>query len=171
MPDHELSARDIYRNDRLSFHAPRQGHIEVDHPVPNVNNPAELFRHVSAEKAAFYRRIMDVFAAAKRQYRLQLRPDEVLAEAQWPDAPPRIEELNAALSQLADWGNLQSQPDTARVSTLSDFYRAKFLYRLSLGGEAVEAALAVFFRPCSTVPSCRPSRSKTSPAGCWRCKT
>ncbi len=26
---------------------------------------ADLFRHVSAEKAAFYRAIMDVFAAAK----------------------------------------------------------------------------------------------------------
>ena len=37
-----------------------------------VSESAELFRHVSAEKAAFYRCIMDVFAAAKRQYRLQL---------------------------------------------------------------------------------------------------
>lgn len=89
---------------------------------------------------------MDVFAAAKRQYRLQLRPDEVLAEAQWPSGPPRIEEVNAVLTQLAEWGNLQSQPDTARVSTLNDFYRARFLYRLSQGGEAVEAALAVFFQ-------------------------
>ena len=115
-------------------------------PKPTSNDPIELFRHVSAEKAVFYRRIMDVFAAAKRQYRLQSRPDEVLAEVQWPDAPPRIEEVNAALTQLAAWGNLQSQPDTARVSTVSDFYRAKFLYRLSLGGEAVEAALAVFFQ-------------------------
>ncbi|MEO8937774.1 MAG: TIGR02677 family protein [Burkholderiaceae bacterium] len=111
-----------------------------------VNDPAELFRHVSADKVVFYRGIMDVFAAAKRQYRLQLRPDEVLAEAQWPAGPPRIEEVNAALSQLAEWGNLQSQPDTARVSTLNDFYRARFLYRLSQGGEAVEAALAVFFQ-------------------------
>ena len=115
-------------------------------PESIANDPTELFRHVSAEKAGFYRRIMDVFAAAKRQYRLQLRPDEVLAEVQWPESPPRIEEVNAALTQLADWGNLQSQPDTARVSTLSDFYRARFLYRLSLGGEAVEAALAVFFQ-------------------------
>ena len=110
-----------------------------------TNSPAELFKHVSAEKAEFYRRIMDVFAAATRQYRLQLRPDEVLAEAQWPEGPPRTEEVNAALAQLADWGNLQSQPDTARVSNLNDFYRARFLYRLSLGGEAVEAALTVFF--------------------------
>lgn len=106
----------------------------------------ELFRHLSAEKAVFYRCIMDVFSAAKRQYRLQLRPDEVLAEASWPEKPPRIEDVNAALTQLSQWGNLESQPDTARVSTLSDFYRARFLYRLSHGGEAVEAALIVFFQ-------------------------
>jgi len=105
---------------------------------------ADLFRHVSAEKAAFYRCIMDVFAAAKRQYRLQLRPDEVLAEASWPNGRPAVEEVNAALAQLGAWGNLESQPDTARVSSLSDFYRARFLYRLSQAGEAVEAALAAF---------------------------
>jgi uncharacterized protein (TIGR02677 family) len=112
--------------------------------MPTLSDSADLFRHVSAEKAAFYRCIMDVFAAAKRQYRLHLRPDEVLSEARWPDAPPRIEDINVALAQLAAWGNLESQPDTARVSSLSDFYRARFLYRLSQGGEAVESALLVF---------------------------
>ncbi len=107
---------------------------------------SELFRHLSADKVSFYRCILDVFAAAKRQYRLQLRPDEVLAEADWPTARPRIEEVNAALVQLAEWGNLESQPDTARVSSLADFYRARFLYRLSHGGEAVETALGVFLQ-------------------------
>nr|WP_255358136.1 TIGR02679 family protein [Pseudorhodoferax sp. Leaf267] len=105
-----------------------------------------MFRHVSVEKAALYRAVMDVFAAAKRQFRLHLRPDEVLAEGQWPTPAPRIEEIQAALSQLSEWGNLQSQPDTARVASLGDFYRARFLYRLSQGGEAVEAALATFAR-------------------------
>ena len=104
----------------------------------------ELFRHVSADKSALYRCILDVFAAAKRQYRLQLRPDEVLAEAHWPGPPPAIDEINLLLAQLAAWGNLESQPDTARVSNISDFYRARFLYRLSRNGEAVEAGLAVF---------------------------
>lgn len=110
------------------------------------NDTADLFRHVSVDKAAFYRCIMDVFAAAKRQYRLQLRPDEVLAEARWPKARPLIEYVNTSLSHLAEWGNLESHPDTARVSSLSDFYRARFLYRLSQGGEAVESALAVFMQ-------------------------
>jgi uncharacterized protein (TIGR02677 family) len=113
-------------------------------PMQDVESSAELFRHVSAEKAAFYRCVMDVFAAAKRQYRLQLRPDEVLAEARWPGAPPRIEDVNAALVQLTGWGNLESRPDTTRVASLSDFYRARFLYYLSQGGEAVESALTLF---------------------------
>jgi len=107
---------------------------------------ADLFRHVSADKAAFYRCVMETFASAKRQFRLHLRPDEVLAEGDWATPPPRIEEVQAALASLTEWGNLESQPDTARVASLSDFYRARFLYRLSQGGEAVETALAAFAR-------------------------
>jgi uncharacterized protein (TIGR02677 family) len=104
----------------------------------------DLFRHVSAEKSALYRSIMDAFATAKRQFRLHLRPDEVLIEADWRGPPPKGEEVQQALAQLTEWGNLQSQPDTARVASISDFYRARFLYRLSEGGEAVESALAIF---------------------------
>ena len=103
-------------------------------------------RHVSAEKSALYRGVMDAFAAAKRQFRLHLRPDEVLAEAAWSGPPPKIEEVQTALAQLTEWGNLESQPDTARVASISDFYRARFLYRLSEGGEAVETALGAFVR-------------------------
>jgi uncharacterized protein (TIGR02677 family) len=106
--------------------------------------PGELFHHLSAEKSAVYRAILDTFAAANREYRLQLRPDEVLVETKWPCGTPPIEEVQAALNKLADWGNLESQPDTARVTTLTDYYRLRFLYRLSKGGEAVESALEVF---------------------------
>jgi uncharacterized protein (TIGR02677 family) len=106
--------------------------------------PGELFHHISAEKSAVYRAILDAFAAAKREYRLQLRPDEILIETKWPNVTPPIEEIQAALNQLTAWGNLQSQPDTARVATLNDYYRLRFLYRLSKGGEAVESALEMF---------------------------
>jgi uncharacterized protein (TIGR02677 family) len=106
--------------------------------------PRELFRHISAEKSVLYRTIMDTFGAAKRQFRLQLRPDEVLVEAQWTGVPPAIEEIQAALAQLTEWGNLESQPDNSRVAAINDFYRLRLLYRLSQGGEAVESALAVF---------------------------
>lgn len=119
-------------------------------PIREKDPQGELFRHVSAEKAAFYRRVMDCFAAAKRQFRLHLRPDEVLAEGRWDSltnpTPPSLEEVQQALSQLTEWGNLESQPDTARVTNITDYYRAHFLYRLSQGGEAVEAALTTFSR-------------------------
>lgn len=105
---------------------------------------ASLFSHVTAEKAAIYRAIMEVFAAAKRQFRLHLRPDEVLPEAHWQAERPGIEEVQQALGQLVEWGNLQAQPDTARVASIEDFYRKRLLYRLTSGGEAVEAGLRVF---------------------------
>jgi uncharacterized protein (TIGR02677 family) len=114
-----------------------------------AESAGDLFRHVSAEKAAQYRAIMDTFAAAKRQFRLQLRPDEVQREAAWPGSIPPLEEIQLALAQLTGWGNLEAQPDTARVSSIEDFYRARYLYRLSLGGEAVESALAAFARTLS----------------------
>lgn len=111
-----------------------------------MRNPADslLFQHVTAEKAALYRTLLDVFARAKRQYRLQLRPDEVVAEARWRGPSPAIEDVNSALQQLVAWGNLEAQHDTQRVSTIEDFNRARYLYRLSHGGEATEAALATF---------------------------
>ena len=104
----------------------------------------DLFRHVTAEKAALYRAIMETFATAKRQFRLHLRPDELLAETRWPTDMPSLEDVQQALSQLTDWGNLQAQPDTARVATIEDFYRKRLLYRLTSGGEAVETGLAAF---------------------------
>jgi hypothetical protein len=74
--------------DRLTD-GPSAGHA----PQSRISRPLrpesrELFRHVSAERSSYYRSILDVFALAKRQYRLQLRPDEVLAEATWPGTAP-----------------------------------------------------------------------------------
>lgn len=109
-----------------------------------------LFRHVSAEKALLYRAVMDAFAAAKREFVPYLRPDEVLTHIARSDeshigaALPTLDDVQAALAQLADWGNVDSQPDTARVASIEDFYRARYLYRLTEGGEAVETALAAF---------------------------
>ncbi|WP_175693197.1 TIGR02677 family protein [Burkholderia ambifaria] len=105
---------------------------------------ALLFRHVSADRGVLYRQILDVFASARRQFRLQLRPDDVLAEGAWNSHPPSPEDLNQALSQLTSWGNLETQADMSRASSLSMFYRARLLYRLSKGGESVEASLDVF---------------------------
>lgn len=115
----------------------------MTNPALHPSTPL-LFSHVIAENSPHYRAILDVFATAKRQFRLHLRPDDVLAEARWPDAPPSLDTVHHALSQLVEWGNLQAQPDTARVSTIEDFYRKRLLYRMTIGGEAVEAGLQAF---------------------------
>lgn len=113
--------------------------------VPPADRSADLFRHVSAERAAAYRAVLEVFAAAKRKFRLHLRADEVRAQALWPDGVrPTPEDVQRLLAQLVEWGNLRAQADTARVTTVEDFYRAQFLYQLSREGEAVEAGLAAY---------------------------
>jgi hypothetical protein len=74
---------------------------------------AERFRHVSAEKAPLYRSVMACFAAAKRQFRLHLRPDEVLAEGRWElpaGQAPRLEEIQLALAKLTEWGSPWRRP-------------------------------------------------------------
>ena len=87
---------------------------------------------------------MDAFAAAKRQFRLHLRPDEVLAEARGPRVRPGSRKCRRR-SRSSPNGAIYDRSRTRRASrSISDFYRARFLYRLSQGGEAVEAAAGVF---------------------------
>jgi putative hemolysin len=72
--------------------------ISVASAHPGVH--ARRAMQVTYFAMSVYRAIFAVFARAKRQHRLQLRPDEVLAEARWPGAPPNLEKANAALVQL-----------------------------------------------------------------------
>jgi len=104
--------------------------------------PTAAFNHVTAEKEALYRRIMRVFAEAKAHFVVHLRPDDVRERAGLE--PGAGAEVQAALAQLAQWGNLLERPDHGRVTTVEDFYRARFLYQLSREGEAAQAALALF---------------------------
>ena len=101
------------------------------------------FRHLAAPEAAAYRAVLRTFAAAKDSFVLQLRPDEVHAQAD-PALRPSRTALDGVLTQMATWGNLLVTGDTSEVATLEDFYRARFLYQLSRHGEAAEEALAVF---------------------------
>lgn len=112
---------------------------------PLTDHAADLFRHVSAERVAAYRAVLAVFASARRRFRLHLRADEVRTDAHWPGGDrPALEDVQRLLAQLVEWGNLRAQADTARVTTVEDFYRAQFLYQLSREGEAVETGLAAY---------------------------
>jgi len=116
------------------------------------------FAHLSAPNAGLYRRVMLAFLAAKRRFVVHLRAEDVhaelasdhagaLAQAQIrADAcgPIEQETLVDALAQLVEWGNLRSDPDTSRVTSVEDFHRARLLYQLTHAGEAAERSLIVF---------------------------
>lgn len=115
-------------------------------PSPALPRRLSVFAYVQAEKAPLYRSILRVFSDAKEHFRLHLRPEEIRdALVSMPfDEPPPMEEVQAALAQLCEWGNLEDHPDTSDVSTVEDFYRPRRLYQLSPEGEAAERALAVY---------------------------
>ena len=60
------------------------------------------------------------------------------------NAAIEISELDLRLQQLVNWGNLIATRDSSEVSSIEDFYRARFLYQLSAEGEAAEAALQFY---------------------------
>jgi uncharacterized protein (TIGR02677 family) len=111
-----------------------------------MSRPGRLrtFAYLDAEKAETYRAVMAVFMAAKERFALHLRPDEVTTALLDRGFERSTEDLESVLRQLTEWGNLDSSPDTAEVSTVEDFYRERRLYQLSREGDAVERALRVY---------------------------
>ncbi len=107
--------------------------------------PARPFAHVDAPNADLYRRVMRVFVTEKQRFVVHLRPGDV-AEALGRDGGDPVEQkaVDDALASLEEWHNLRADPDTGRVATVEDFYRARFLYQLTTEGEAAELALATY---------------------------
>lgn len=113
--------------------------------LTTIRRPSDaiLLQNATTQKTAHDRKVVAVFARAKRQYRLQLPPDYVLAEAHWDSSHRAAEELNAPLQPLIFWGDLETQKHESLL-LFEKFNRSRFLDRLSQAGEAVETALATF---------------------------
>ncbi len=115
-------------------------------PVGEARHGARPFAHLDVPLTPLYRRVMTVFMAAKQRFVVHLRPEDV-AEALRRDGhwePLSPDQVDEALHSLEGWGNLRADPDTGRVTTVEDFYRARYLYQLSREGEAAERALALY---------------------------
>lgn len=108
--------------------------------------PDTSFNYLAAEKTDLYRAVMRAFSEAKEHFLVHLRPEDVLGRAARDGQRLDLDAVKAALGQLVEWGNLQAEPDTSRVTTVEDFYRARYLYRITREGEAAQAALATFVR-------------------------
>lgn len=114
-----------------------------------------IFSFVTEPNAALYRAVLAAFVAAKERFRLHLRPLEVLSAlraqpgAATGEPLPELAAVEAALRQLAgEWGLLEAHPDTAAVATVEEFYRPRFLYRLTQQGAAAEQAVRLYEELC-----------------------
>jgi len=101
---------------------------------------AQPFTHLGVPHAEQYRRLLRTFARAKERFIVHLRPEDVAAELRI-DAD---DQLTEALEQLVTWGNLRSDVDTSRVSTVEDFHRKRLLYQLTTEGQAAEQAISFY---------------------------
>lgn len=99
-----------------------------------------VFAHATAEKSEHYRKVMQAFAEAKAHFIVHLRPEDVRARTHGLS----LDEVQSALASLVNWGNLQAEPDTTRVTSVEEFYRARFLYQITREGEAAEQAFVTF---------------------------
>jgi uncharacterized protein (TIGR02677 family) len=138
---------------------PRPTHVEAapEHasssapaaaPRPRLLDAVSVFRYVTVDNAPNYRALLEVFVEAKERYLIELRPADVrdgldrsgLVFERASELEPE-RHLDQHLDQLAEWGNLQRAHDTAAVARVEDFYRRRFLYRLTPAGEAAHRAV------------------------------
>jgi uncharacterized protein (TIGR02677 family) len=120
--------------------------VNRGHGSPSAldNDDFVAFRYLIADRSKLYRGMIEVFTAAKAEFRLHLRPAEIYTSLLERGLVASEEETLAALDQLVGWGNLQSYHDTAEVATLADFHRRKLLYQLTAAGEAAQRAAVEF---------------------------
>lgn len=110
----------------------------------NRLDQVDAFRYVTVDNAPNYRAVLEVFVEAKEHYVIELRPPEVrerLARSGLRFELPDADDLDRHLDQLAGWGHLQRAHDTGAVSRVEDFYRRRYLYRLTAIGEAAHRAV------------------------------
>lgn len=112
--------------------------------TPRLLDQVPALRYVTVENAPTYRAILEVFVGAKEHYAIELRPAEIrdrLARSGLFHELPDAEALDRHLDQLVEWKNLQRSHDTGAVSRVEDFYRRRYLYRLTAEGEAAHRAV------------------------------
>lgn len=106
----------------------------------------KVFLYGTTEKASLYRAIMGVFSKSKERFVFQLRAEQVfdaLKGDAFPEMPQQAE-VDSALVQLCEWGNLQTQADATDVGSVEDFYNQRHTFEMTTDGEAAERALALF---------------------------
>lgn len=104
-----------------------------------VRSKLRVLRAATEEGAPRYLAILSVFIEARERYEIEL-PTQAISDA-LAARGVAIDNLDAALGQLKEWGNLTWTQDTARVARLEDFRRRKALWQLTAAGQAAHAAV------------------------------
>jgi hypothetical protein len=99
-----------------------------------------VLSYVTTEKAPLYAAIMRAYMESNARFLVHLRLHEICDLLQTP-SPVEIE---SALAQLCEWGNLQMIPDRTGIRTAAEFYQPRRLFQMTSEGEAAERAVALF---------------------------
>ncbi len=113
-------------------------------PSLRVLPSVPVLNYVNAELAFIYRALVHAFFAAKQSYTVELTPQEVVALVRRERLAVDVEfeaRIDERLSSLARWGNLAQRHDSAAVGRLEDFYRRRYVYRLTAQGEVAHDAV------------------------------
>jgi uncharacterized protein (TIGR02677 family) len=101
-----------------------------------------VLRAATEANAPLYAAILTVFVAARERYEVEIRTERIAADL--AASGVEVENLDGALDQLRQWGNLTWTQDTTRVSRLEDFRRRRALWQLTAAGQAAfDAIVAV----------------------------
>jgi hypothetical protein len=100
-----------------------------------------LFRYLTAEEAADYLAIMDLFSATLLT---DLSAAEVSTQLGERGVSVDRDVAEARCRQLAAWGNLMPSLRDAKVSTVAEYLRSRSRYQVSkLGGRLHREAVAI----------------------------
>jgi len=100
--------------------------------LQSLRSVPELKYASSAENVARYRAIMRFFYQEYKRLRYWLRPEEIYAGIMaWGVLPDyTLEQCQADLEQLVEWGNLSSRHDGGRSATVEEYLKKKMQYQL-----------------------------------------
>jgi uncharacterized protein (TIGR02677 family) len=126
----------------------RYGNPDCDHSRFFELEAMRVFAYLTADKAPLYREIMRVFAEFKERFVFDLRPQDIVEAVENSEQA----EIEAALAELCEWGNLEAHPETADANSLEDFYTQRNVFRITIQGEAAERSLQSFESRCDAPP-------------------
>jgi hypothetical protein len=99
-----------------------------------------VLSYVTTEKAPLYAAIMRAFMESRARFLVHLRLPEICDLVQIANAA----EIESALAQLCEWGNLQMITDRTGIRTTAEFYNPQYLFQVTSEGEAAERSLEFY---------------------------